>query len=917
MGTYARILSRVTLDTRDFNRGLTQIQRQARAAVRQMNDIGARLTNSFTLPAVIGGGLALNAFAEYDSLTKALATQEKTAESLKNRLEELRQIAKAPGIGFQEAIQGDVRLRAVGISAGQSAKILKEFANAIAQTGGGAAELNSVTVQLGQMAAKGKVFAQDLKPIIEAAPVVGKALADMFGTVDSESIQKQLAGAGKGSKEFINDLLAELSKGPRVAGGFKNAVENMKDALFQFGASIGGAIDKSFNLGDRLQVLSERIIQLGQDFTSLPAGLQKFIIGATGATAAAGPFLSILGRVSEFFTGGGNLSRGTGIIKSLAKGLWESRRAAAGWAAVILIGYQTIKNIIPELSGWRKQFDDLYKTSVIFRSFLDGLIKPFTTMYETVKLVLGVVGGLVNLVAGVLTQALRSVKDLVVFIFGGEVDWGKDLFKEAIASLSDFRALFVNFWDTLRGRLTGADITKGSDALKESLEKGNQAIKNMAATVEALNPKVQKTFSAGADGADKYTEILKKLGLELGSIQSKVELLGEDSISLEQSALKSAINGILDLENATTKYHAKLDELGNKLATLDGQVKASDFIKTVNESVSSGTFILDSYGVSSERANQKIDAMNDALSTALTVLDPNNKAVIALKSAIDQTTKSLEVNVKGWKGLIEGNQVKEWISSTGEAFESFDQRLKTTALEKMQKIMEKLKISMEGVTKEENKFKNIWEVIGSAIGIADKKIAAFVDTISYTASTIGSIFSQNFENRKAQLDNYYNSEQEKINNSRLSEEQKQAALLKLEEDVSKKKRKIAYEEAKAAKRRAIFEATIAGANAVISALSLGPYYAAAIGALAAVQIGTIASAPLPALAKGGLAYGPTTAIVGDNRNAGADPEVIAPLSKLQGMLGGQTYRPEVMIRNGDIKIVTDYNIRMDKRLRGS
>ena len=918
MGTYARILSRVTLDTRDFNRGLTQIQRQARAAVRQMNDIGARLTNSFTLPAVIGGGLALNAFAEYDSLTKALATQEKTAESLKNRLEELRQIAKAPGIGFQEAIQGDVRLRAVGISAGQSAKILKEFANAIAQTGGGAAELNSVTVQLGQMAAKGKVFAQDLKPIIEAAPVVGKALADMFGTVDSESIQKQLAGAGKGSKEFINDLLAELSKGPRVAGGFKNAVENMKDALFQFGASIGGAIDKSFNLGDRLQVLSERIIQLGQDFTSLPAGLQKFIIGATGATAAAGPFLSILGRVSEFFTGGGNLSRGTGIIKSLAKGLWESRRAAAGWAAVILIGYQTIKNIIPELSGWRKQFDDLYKTSVIFRSFLDGLIKPFTTMYETVKLVLGVVGGLVNLVAGVLTQALRSVKDLVVFIFGGEVDWGKDLFKEAIASLSDFRGLFVNFWDTLRGRLTGADITEGTDKLLASVQKGNQAIKEMTSTVDVLNPKVQKTFSAGADGADKYTEILKKLGIELGSIGTKVELLGEDGLLLKQSALKTAINGILELENGYEKYNDRLKELSKSLAVVSGQIegtsKANDFIKTVNESVSSGIFILDSYGVSSERANQKIDAMNDALSTALTVLDPNNKAVIALKSAIDQTTKSLEVNVKGWKGLIEGNQIKEWISSTGEAFESFNDRLKSKALEGMTAQIDKLKESMGSL---KSTTEDIFEKIGESLGIPAEKLGKFGDAIAYTASTIGSIFSQNFENRKAQLDNYYNSEQEKINKSKLTEEQKQAALLALEENVSKKKRKIAYDEAKAAKRRAIFEATISGANAVLSALKLGPIYAAIIGGLAAVQIGTIASTPLPALAKGGLAYGPTTAIVGDNRNAGADPEVIAPLSKLQGMLGGQTYRPEVMIRNGDIKIVTDYNIRMDKRLRGS
>lgn len=41
---------------------------------------------------------------------------------------------------------------------------------------------------------------------------------------------------------------------------------------------------------------------------------------------------------------------------------------------------------------------------------------------------------------------------------------------------------------------------------------------------------------------------------------------------------------------------------------------------------------------------------------------------------------------------------------------------------------------------------------------------------------------------------------------------------------------------------------------------------------------------IPRLATGGLATAPTLAMVGDNRNAKADPEVIAPLSKLQGML---------------------------------
>jgi hypothetical protein len=44
---------------------------------------------------------------------------------------------------------------------------------------------------------------------------------------------------------------------------------------------------------------------------------------------------------------------------------------------------------------------------------------------------------------------------------------------------------------------------------------------------------------------------------------------------------------------------------------------------------------------------------------------------------------------------------------------------------------------------------------------------------------------------------------------------------------------------------------------------------------------------IPKLASGGLVSGPTLAVVGDNKNAMADPEVVAPLSKLKNMMGGQ------------------------------
>lgn len=60
------------------------------------------------------------------------------------------------------------------------------------------------------------------------------------------------------------------------------------------------------------------------------------------------------------------------------------------------------------------------------------------------------------------------------------------------------------------------------------------------------------------------------------------------------------------------------------------------------------------------------------------------------------------------------------------------------------------------------------------------------------------------------------------------------------------------------------------------------------------------AAGMPALANGGLAYGPTTALVGDNRNARIDPEVIAPLSKLKDMMSSNAVEVFGRISGTDI-----------------
>ena len=61
------------------------------------------------------------------------------------------------------------------------------------------------------------------------------------------------------------------------------------------------------------------------------------------------------------------------------------------------------------------------------------------------------------------------------------------------------------------------------------------------------------------------------------------------------------------------------------------------------------------------------------------------------------------------------------------------------------------------------------------------------------------------------------------------------------------------------------------------------------------------------LASGGLAYGPLNAIVGDNPGARHDPEVIAPLSKLKGMLssGGGAMSLVARVAGSDLEFILE------------
>ena len=92
--------------------------------------------------------------------------------------------------------------------------------------------------------------------------------------------------------------------------------------------------------------------------------------------------------------------------------------------------------------------------------------------------------------------------------------------------------------------------------------------------------------------------------------------------------------------------------------------------------------------------------------------------------------------------------------------------------------------------------------------------------------------------------------------------------------------------------------SLEGVGAIVAGMAL---IALGAGLKSAIQK-SAENAGVPALAEGGLMYGPSLIVAGDNKNANIDPEVVAPLSKLKDLLGGNSIQVYGRISGDDIVI---------------
>lgn len=287
--TLARMLIRLEADDKVFQQILSRSIRRIETFSEAATGIGRNLTLGVTLPLGLMAKGIFDTTLRLDGLRVGLNALTGSANETAIQLDRLKQVAKAPGIGFAEAIQGSQQLQAVGFSARDAERALKGFGNAVAASGGGREQLARVVFQFQQMSAAGKVLGQDLRPMLQQAPVLARALVDAFGTVNAAQIAK-LTG---NFKNFFDIFIPAVEKLPDVSNSARTAVENLSDAFDRAQAAIG---DK---LLPALVPLVERLTTLLEKMEGISPETARSAVAWAATAAVMGPLISIIARITS------------------------------------------------------------------------------------------------------------------------------------------------------------------------------------------------------------------------------------------------------------------------------------------------------------------------------------------------------------------------------------------------------------------------------------------------------------------------------------------------------------------------------------------------------------------------------------------------------------------------------------------
>ena len=818
-------------------RGLNKASKRLVAFGGKMQAVGRSISMSFSLPfAAVGVAGAKMAIDFEKNMTKIKTLVGISGKEVNEFSKQVMGLSGATAQAPAELAEGLFFLTSAGLRGANAMETLESVSKGVAIGLGEQADLAKVA------AAAQNAYGSDTISAAKALDIFGGAVREgMFEASDlAEVLGTQLGMAAELGISFeeVNAFIATYTKTTGDAKAATTSFGGIMMALAKITPKQARALDEIGMSADSLQImlgeegLRATLMHLQSEFEAQGVPMSEFF---SKAQALKGVF-GVLGEQTETY---GNVLEGmSGSIGMVDKG-FNDLEQTTGFK--MQSAFNNLKNATQELGVIMMP---------IFTQIVEGAVKiarGFTSLDTGTKQIILAAGTLVAFSGPLMTMSGAVVKALGMMT--GPVG-------VVIAAIGLLFALIYDNWEEVRPIFVKfinywIDLYNESEAFRIVVNAIGVAFKGVWATIKLLFKgtlqQIDNFINYAAPTFDGLGKIIA------GAFSLDPDLIAEGWSQMIDNGHSMLREGMSELEDEWS------DTMNDAFATMHANVKTKDKIELVTEEQVDQA-IADLEGYLSEKAKGVRDKIKELMGggtfLATTESEGEVSGGVAAGGGGGATGDPTEGLKASWEDFFSwgDSAMGNWVDDIG------------------------------------NKFQDIQAIAGEVIN----GISALWSAQHEKAMTeLNNEFTVRYDTLEATKAN----EKAAIENSLMTEEQKKSSMIalekkynddkkKLDKEMEAKEKEILKRQAKRQKMLNIVAAIMNTAQGITAALALGPVgipLSIIIAALGAAQIATIASTPLP-LAEGGLAYGPTNAIVGDNPGAANDPEVIAPLSKLKQML---------------------------------
>ena len=621
--TLQELVVDLRLNAENFARGLESAMTTWESFGSSLLKIGAGLSAALTVPIVGIGQAAIKMGTQLQQAEIAFGTMLGSAELAGNYLNELKDFAAKTPFEFSELVPAAKRLMALGFAAEETIPMMKALGNAAAGLGGGAALIQRLGLALGQMRAKAKVSAEEMRQLAEAgipawemlAKAMGKSTAELMKL--SEKGQVSAAAAIPILIQGINEKFGGLMEGfmSTAMGQYSNVKDQLGFVLADIGKAllpIAALLIEKFAL-PAVSALRD----LAAWFSKLSDSSKFLIIGFAAVAAAIGPMTVALGafgymyaplisgaaRVSSALMGAfGNivtvLQGGTAAIGALEMGIlkfvgiavpalalvgiafaaWQipavREKLIALWEVMQKFYSDTIAPFVSDLAKIGQAFMETAATAVEsgLKTLLEDLnalmksdsVASFTTSLRDLKDAFGDLFSAVKPLWEALGPLISEMIKWSAFMAAGQISIAVETLTNGLKALTLVTTTWLDALGALATSYTQA-ATQGVSGLATALDKYlKPAIENQVTWLKVLSDSFAATFP-------RIAGILGLVGEAYDKFKEKVKVFVEAAMSGNKDAAKATTSALDQMTAAFQAAVVTQKELEKAASTVDAK----------------------------------------------------------------------------------------------------------------------------------------------------------------------------------------------------------------------------------------------------------------------------------------------------------------------------------------------------------